>query len=258
MQLLGIATDIDGTLTDSENLPSEMIAAIKEARRLRPELVLIAVTGRSYDCFDPKHPDTDPVRVLGEVEPLFDAIVCDDGGTIRFPRGSRVYPRGRTVPVGTPIPGELVEELRRSGVDPLWNGITMVSSVTEGNDPKIRSALRRLHVPVRRQLNKQWVMYVTNRPDGRPVNKAVGLRAACDILGISPKQLVGTGDGENDISFMRICGLSVAMANAKPELKASAKLVSAERSWRGTRQVLGWLVGADLAAPSAPQHGLAA
>jgi hydroxymethylpyrimidine pyrophosphatase-like HAD family hydrolase len=257
MQFRGLATDIDGTLTDGDRLPEEMQYALREARRVRPDLVLIAVSGRSYDCFTDG--GSGPSRVLEGVEDCFDAIVCDNGGTVRFPRGSRVFPEGKTIAVGEPIPQAVFDALAKAGVDPLWQGLTMLASTTEGNDPVIRSTLRRLKVHgIRRETNKNWVMYQSNRADGHKVDKSVGLRVAAALVGVSPRQLVGTGDGENDLAFMRICGLSVALANAKPELKAVAKLVHPLASWRGTRQVLASLVGHDLIAPEAPGRSIAA
>jgi hypothetical protein len=54
------------------------------------------------------------------------------------------------------------------------------------------------------------------------VNKASGLAAALVRLRLSPLNVVGIGDAENDHAFLRVCGCAVAVANALPMVKAHA------------------------------------
>ena len=56
-------------------------------------------------------------------------------------------------------------------------------------------------------------------------NKASGLEAALQALGLSRHNVVGAGDAENDHAFLSICGCSVAVANALPAVKEGADLV---------------------------------
>jgi hydroxymethylpyrimidine pyrophosphatase-like HAD family hydrolase len=44
------------------------------------------------------------------------------------------------------------------------------------------------------------------------INKASGLQAALEMLGLSARTVIGVGDAENDHSFLEICGLPVAVA----------------------------------------------
>jgi hydroxymethylpyrimidine pyrophosphatase-like HAD family hydrolase len=48
------------------------------------------------------------------------------------------------------------------------------------------------------------------------VNKGTGLAAALHGLMLSPRNVVGIGDAENDHSFLNLCGCSVAVSNALP------------------------------------------
>jgi len=50
--------------------------------------------------------------------------------------------------------------------------------------------------------------------------------AALDEIGLAANQVVGVGDAENDQAFLRMCGLSVAVANALPSVKAAADVVT--------------------------------
>jgi hypothetical protein len=65
--------------------------------------------------------------------------------------------------------------------------------------------------------NKDAVMVL---PSG--VNKATGLWAALDAMRLSPHNVVGVGDAENDQAFLRLCECSVAVANALPTVKEYA------------------------------------
>jgi haloacid dehalogenase-like hydrolase len=60
------------------------------------------------------------------------------------------------------------------------------------------------------------------------VNKASGLVTALARLKLSPLNVVGIGDGENDHAFLRACGCAVAVANALPMVKADADIVTSE------------------------------
>ena len=54
------------------------------------------------------------------------------------------------------------------------------------------------------------------------INKATGLAAALDEMGLSAHNVVGIGDAENDHAFLRAVGYGVAVANALPKLKETA------------------------------------
>jgi hypothetical protein len=47
-----------------------------------------------------------------------------------------------------------------------------------------------------------------------------------EIWGISPTDIIGIGDGHNDISLLNACGLKIAMGNAVEELKAIAHYIA--------------------------------
>jgi Cof subfamily protein (haloacid dehalogenase superfamily) len=58
------------------------------------------------------------------------------------------------------------------------------------------------------------------------VNKGEGLRRLCGVLGIAPSQVVAFGDGDNDLEFIQLAGLGIAMANARQLLKDAADAVT--------------------------------
>ena len=65
----------------------------------------------------------------------------------------------------------------------------------------VLEAIRELGLELQIIFNKGAVMVL---PSG--VNKATGLAAALEELGLSPHNVVGVGDAENDHAFLRRCG----------------------------------------------------
>lgn len=60
------------------------------------------------------------------------------------------------------------------------------------------------------------------------VTKASGLAHLCDHLGLSIAQAIAVGDSENDVDVLKKAGFSIAMGNAKPDIKALADAVVAD------------------------------
>jgi hydroxymethylpyrimidine pyrophosphatase-like HAD family hydrolase len=85
--------------------------------------------------------------------------------------------------------------------------------------------------------NKGAVMVL---PTG--VNKATGLRAAAQKLGMNVEEIVGVGDAENDHAFLEICGYSVAVANALDVLKRKVSMVTNSTHGAGVAEMIDqWL-----------------
>ncbi len=97
----------------------------------------------------------------------------------------------------------------------------------------MREALQALSLPWEVILNKGAVMTL---PIG--TSKRSGLERAVRDLGESLEQTVGVGDAENGRTFLDICGLSVAMANALDDLKATADLVTDGARGQGVAELL--------------------
>ncbi len=56
--------------------------------------------------------------------------------------------------------------------------------------------------------------------------------------GISADQVIAIGDGPNDIDMLAFAGLGVAVANARPEVKAAADLVTASNEDDGVAEII--------------------
>lgn len=64
---------------------------------------------------------------------------------------------------------------------------------------------------------------IITRGDG----KADGVRATLTRYGLSPEEVIAFGDGENDISMLKLAGIGVAMGNAEENVRAAADYVTA-------------------------------
>lgn len=57
------------------------------------------------------------------------------------------------------------------------------------------------------------------------LNKAVGIEAICNSLGISIAQAIAVGDADNDLSMLNAAGLAVAMGNANENVMKIADVI---------------------------------
>lgn len=69
-------------------------------------------------------------------------------------------------------------------------------------------------------------------------NKASGIDAICQYLGVDVAETMAFGDGGNDIVMLRHAGIGVAMGNANDEVKASARFVTDTVDEDGIAKVL--------------------
>ncbi|HTW94831.1 MAG TPA: HAD hydrolase family protein, partial [Tepidisphaeraceae bacterium] len=70
------------------------------------------------------------------------------------------------------------------------------------------------------------------------VNKWEGILHVARHHGIEPRQIIAIGDDVNDIHMIRHAGLGVAMGNARPEVRAAARLVIESNKDDGLAQFL--------------------
>lgn len=77
-------------------------------------------------------------------------------------------------------------------------------------------------------------------------NKGSGLMALAKHLGIAPEEIMAFGDGNNDVTMLEAVGMGVAMANAEPEAKAAAKVITASNDEDGVAQMIEKLLAGEL------------
>lgn len=73
---------------------------------------------------------------------------------------------------------------------------------------------------------------------GATTSKAGALKELERILGVEPSEMMAIGDSPNDMAMMQLAGMPVAVGNAKDEVKAIAKYISATNHEDGVAQAV--------------------
>jgi hypothetical protein len=225
-----LATDYDGTLAHDGVVDDPTIAALHRLRASGRKLLM--VTGRELEDLFTTFAHTN----------LFDRIVAENGALLFDPATQRA------ASLAAPPPPALLERLRQKNV-PLSSGRSIVATV-QPHEHAVLDAIRELGLEWHVIFNKGSVMAL---PSG--VNKATGLLPAIQELGLTLDQTVAIGDAENDHAFMRSCGLSVAVANALPSVKADCDLITLGARSQGVIELIDHLITNDLS--DVPRRGAA-
>jgi hydroxymethylpyrimidine pyrophosphatase-like HAD family hydrolase len=196
------ATDYDGTIAEGNHISDTTARALARVRASGRKLLL--VTGRMLP---------DLRAVCPDLERMFDAVVAENGALVYFPD------RRQTRMLGDAPEPALIEALQRRGV-PFDVGGAMLAT----HAPFAEAALAAIQeTGVERSLvfNKGALMLL---PGG--ITKGTGLTAALEALELSPHNMAGIGDAENDHAFLSMCECAVAVADAVPALRERADYVT--------------------------------
>ena len=223
-----LATDYDETLATGGKVTAETVAALESVLATGRRLVL--VTGRELD---------DLMSVYADLS-IFERVVAENGALLYRPATKE---RRR---LAEPPPPALLAALRQRGVAPLSAGEVIVAT-REPHEATVLEAIRELGLELQVIFNKGAVMIL---PAG--VNKATGLTAALEELKISPHNVVGVGDAENDHSFLKLCERSAAVGGALPAIRDTADLVLRGKAGAGVCELAADLVAHDLEASHSP------
>jgi HAD superfamily hydrolase (TIGR01484 family) len=203
------ATDYDGTIAERNSVSEATVKALERVRATGRKLLL--VTGRML-------PDLQ--RVCPDADRMFDAVVAENGALVYFPERREIRLLG-----DVPEPA-LLDALRRRGVR-----FDVGSAIVATDAPFAEAALAAIReTGVERTLvfNKDALMLL---PGG--VTKGTGLAAVLGSLELSPHNMVGIGDAENDHAFLAMSEFAVAVADAVPALRERADYVTRNPGPRG-------------------------
>jgi hydroxymethylpyrimidine pyrophosphatase-like HAD family hydrolase len=209
-----LACDYDGTLAHDGIVDFETVAALKRFAAGGRKLIL--VTGRELEQLESIFPQMC----------IFDRVVIENGAALFRPATKELRM------LCAPPPDRLVSTLKARGVAPLSTGRVIVAT-WRPHETVVLQTIRDLKLEMQVIFNKDAVMAL---PSG--VNKATGLTAALAELGLRADQTVGVGDAENDHSFLRLCALSAAVANALPAIKSEVNVVLRGDHGAGVREMI--------------------
>ncbi|MEI9409758.1 HAD-IIB family hydrolase [Mesorhizobium salmacidum] len=221
MYFIALATDYDGTLAHDGAVSKKTLAALERFKKSGRKLLL--VTGRELP---------DLKRVFPDIG-MFDKVVAENGALIYTPASEE-----ERVISPSPEP-KFIARLKKQGVKPLSAGRSIVAT-WEPHQATVLEVIKKMGLELEIIFNKGAVMIL---PSG--VNKATGLAAALEDLHLSPHNVVGIGDAENDHAFLQACGCSVAVDNAIPAVKGTANLVTRGARGKGVEELIAKLIERD-------------
>jgi hypothetical protein len=208
-----LAFDYDETLaTDGVIRPAtaEALAAAKAAG-----WKLALVTGRPHE------------ELLGLCPhaPLFDLIVDENGGVLHLAS------TGRTEELSARPDPRLRQELTRRNI-PFVHG-PIVTITRRQQEQETMVVIRDLGLDLDTFCNRYAIMIVP-----RGTCKAGGFRTGLAQLGVGANEAIAVGDDQNDLDFLRVAGLRVAVANAIDAVKTEADLVTDLPNGEGIAQFI--------------------
>jgi hydroxymethylpyrimidine pyrophosphatase-like HAD family hydrolase len=222
MRFYAVATDYDGTLAHEGRVEPAVIRLLEEVRASGRKLIM--VTGRHMPELN---------SVFARVA-LFDLVVAENGALLHHPT------TGEDELLSEPIPPSFIHELLDRGLGPLSLGRGIVAT-SRCRERDVIEAIADLGLDLQAIPNKNSVMVLR-----AGVDKGTGLKTALRELDLSPRNLVGLGDAENDYDFLRLCECSVAVANAIDSLKGRVSIVTQSPNGGGVSEILRALLKDDL------------
>jgi HAD superfamily hydrolase (TIGR01484 family) len=225
-----LAVDFDGTIAHEGRVDASTCDSLKRLKETGRRLLL--VTGRELRHLQDAHLE------------MFDRVVAENGAVLYNPGARR-----QQLIAGKP-PLELVEALKEKAVAPLSIGEAIVATWSP-NETVVLETIRDLGLEYHTIFNKGAIMVL---PSG--VNKATGLKMALAEIELSPHNVAGVGDAENDFAFLEACGCSAAVGNATPALKHTVDVVLEGSVGRGVVELIERIIAEDAGIIPAGRHGI--
>lgn len=217
-----LAVDYDGTLAHDGQVDQATLAALERLVDSGRRIVL--VTGRRLE----------PLQEIFPKLEIFERVVAENGALLVDPRS------GEERLLCEPVPEEFLARLAARGVTRLESGRSIVAT-WQPHEVDALQVIKELNLELQIIFNKDAVMIL---PTG--INKAAGLKAALEELGIAALNTVAVGDAENDLAMLTYCGASAAVDNALDSVKEAADIVLKQPRGAGVQQLIEMILTSDL------------
>ena len=212
-----VAVDVDGTITDSRR---RLCCSAMESLRSAEEkgIPVIIVTGNILPV----------TKTLSIFMGTSGGLVAENGGVIESPQGRKIL-------------GD-IEKCQRAyeflktkytleKVDFSQERVSEIAFYRTLPVELIKDALKDFDVKI---YDTRFALHITDPA----VDKGSALVRVAEDMGIRPEEILAIGDSENDLEFLKVAGLKVAVANANPELKARADYVTEKSYGDGVKEAL--------------------
>ena len=200
-RIRALALDYDGTIADGGSVVPATAASLRRLGEAGIRLIL--VSGRRLEN----------IRAVCDVLELFDAVILENGAVSWCPR------RDIETLLATPVSDDFLDLIERElPGEPVFVGKVMIA-MPAGNAPRLKELISMSGCDLAVIRCGERVIVLP-----RGVSKQSGLRHALTQLGLHRDDVAAVGDEENDLDLFRGAGLTVAVGNAAPDLKAAADM----------------------------------
>ena len=219
-EVKALAVDVDGTLADdSRRVNLDAVAALRKVQDSGVPVMLASgnVLPIAY--------------ALSNYLGLTGPIIAENGGIVCYKQ--KIWVLGDP---GGPL--KAYEHLRtRMDAERLFTDKwreTEVGLKREVSLEKVKEILKDWNVEVE---TTGWAVHIMQKG----MDKLVGIRKACELLGISVKEIAAIGDSDNDEMMIRECGWGIAVGNAFDGTKRAASFIAERPDGGGVLEGLHWL-----------------
>lgn len=206
-----LAFDFDGTLAVKGEIPPELVNALERCHALGHALFL--VTGRLFKTI-----------TLGHLAKMFSGIVWENGAVLMHMGTGELY-----LPFGQ-LSVSLLKELEEHAI-PFERGLAIASTWAQHEQEVWQVVTTQGGAVV--EYNRGSMMLV---PPGAA--KGAGLDRLLTICGLSSRNLAAFGDGENDLSMLKLAEVAFAVGDAVPAVREVADVVAEKPGPAGVLEIL--------------------
>lgn len=219
-EVKAVAVDVDGTLTDnSRRVGLEAVAALRSVADSGVPVMLA-----SGNVLPIAYAISTYLGLKGPVIAENGGIVCHEQKIWRLgdPRAAKAAYKHLLTKMDAPRLFTDKWRVTEIGLRPIVK-LEDVKRIVRGFDVDVQTSGYAIHIMT------------------KGMNKFVGVRKSCEILGISVNGVAAIGDSDNDMTMIRECGFGVAVGNAFEGTKRVASHVTKGANSAGVVEGLEWL-----------------
>lgn len=205
LKIKAIALDVDGTITDkTRRICSNAVKVIFKAEKMG--IPVIIVTGNILCA-------TNMISILLGTT---GGQVAENGGVIKFQGEKKVLGNIKECQRAYEY---LKTKFNINKVEFSDQRVSEVAIRREIEEEVVKEALKDFNVEI---YDTKFAIHLTDPL----VDKGSSLRIIAESRGWQTSEIMAVGDGENDISFLKVAGLKVAVNNADDQLKSIADYIT--------------------------------
>ena len=224
LPIRALATDVDGTLTNRSYGIS--CAALEALRRLEKEgISVILASGNAYPV----------LRALRGYVGGSGAIVCENGAVVEYKDEVKLLGDKREAEAALKA---LKEACGKKVVESWQNPFRLVDVALRRtvDREQIEDALKAF--PNMKLIDSGFAYHILRKD----IDKAVGLRVACDMMDLKMSELAAVGDSETDREMLLAVALKAAVGDAPESLRRIADYVASKANGEGVAELADYLL----------------